>query len=111
MNQLSETASRFANWRTQKMSKPETAASPGAGHNSKALIEEYTRRLETLELEKRSFADDIRELCSEAKGKGVDPKALKAIVRRKLMTAEQRDALREHQETVDNYAAALGMLD
>ena len=92
------------------MSTPKTEASPGAGHNSKTLVESYTQRLETLELERRSFGDDIRELCAEAKGKGLDPKALKAIVRRKLMTVEQREALKEHQETVDTYAAALGML-
>lgn len=88
-----------------------TEASPAVGHNSSAEMKSYIERLENLETEKQSFVDDIRDLCAEAKGKGYSPKALKAIVKEKMMSSDKREALREHEETVDTYKAALGMLD
>ena len=39
--------------------------------------------IERLEEEKKASADDIREVCAEAKKAGYDPQALRAIIRRR----------------------------
>jgi uncharacterized protein (UPF0335 family) len=69
----------------------------------RALIE----RIERLEEEKKTIADDIKDVYAEAKGNGFDTKAIRAIVRlRKIDQAE-----REEAETIlDLYKAALGMV-
>lgn len=68
----------------------------------RALIE----RIERLEEEKRTIADDIKDIYAEAKGNGFDTKAVRAIV----MLRRQDKAEREEAETIlDLYKAALGM--
>ena len=69
----------------------------------RALIE----RIERLEEEKKTIADDIKDVYAEAKGNGFDTKAIRSIVRlRKIDQAE-----REEAETIlDLYKAALGMV-
>ena len=68
----------------------------------RALIE----RIERLEEEKKTIADDIKDVYAEAKGNGFDTKAIRTIVRlRKIDQAE-----REEAETIlDLYKSALGM--
>lgn len=68
----------------------------------RALIE----RIERLEEEKKTIADDIKDVYAEAKGNGFDTKAIRTIVR--LRKKDQAE--REEEETVlDLYKAALGM--
>lgn len=68
----------------------------------RALIE----RIERLEEEKQTLADDIKEVYAEAKGNGFDTKAIRTIVRLR----KQDQAEREEAETIlDLYMAALGM--
>ena len=69
----------------------------------------FTRRLqriENLESEKAGLASDISDVYSEAKGNGLDPKAIRQIIKlRKLDSSE-----REEQETIlDLYKRAIGM--
>lgn len=87
---------------------------PGIGHNTetsetiaagqlRALIE----RIERLEEEKETIADDIKDVYAEAKGSGFDTKAIRAIVRLR----KQDQAEREEAETIlDLYKSALGMI-
>lgn len=90
---------------------------PSIGHNSatespvtkfskdqlKALIE----RIERLEEEKKTIADDIRDVYAEAKGNGYDVKALRTIVRMRRQDANER----QEQETIlETYMQAMGML-
>ena len=51
----------------------------------KAIIE----RIERLEEEKKTIADDIRDVYAEAKGNGFDVKALRTIVRMRKQDAER----------------------
>lgn len=81
---------------------------PGIGDNTiaagqlRALIE----RIERLEEEKKTIADDIKDVYAEAKGNGFDTKAIRAIVRLR----KQDQAEREEAETIlDLYKIALGM--
>lgn len=68
----------------------------------RALIE----RIERLEEEKKTLADDIKDIYAEAKGNGFDTKAIRTIVRLR----KQDQAEREEAETIlELYMAALGM--
>jgi len=73
-----------------------------AADHLKALI----ARIERLEEEKASIGGDIREVYSEAKGMGFDPKIMRQIVRLRKM--EQSD-YQEQQTLLELYKAALGM--
>jgi len=77
------------------------------GHNSageqlRLLIE----RIETLEEEKRSVADDIKDIYTEAKARGYDAKILREVVRLRKMAKDDRN---EHFALLDTYAKAIGM--
>jgi uncharacterized protein (UPF0335 family) len=80
----------------------ETSQTVAAGQ-LRALIE----RIERLEEEKKTIADDIKDVYAEAKGTGFDTKAIRAIVRLR----KQDQAERQEEETIlDLYKAALGMV-
>ena len=80
----------------------ETSQTVAAGQ-LRALIE----RIERLEEEKKTIADDIKDVYAEAKGTGFDTKAIRAVVRLR----KQDQAERQEEETIlDLYKAALGMV-
>lgn len=63
-------------------------------------------RVERLEEEKKALSSDIKDIFSEAKSAGFDPKVLKQIIR----IRKQDPAEVEEQETLlDIYRRALGM--
>ena len=64
-------------------------------------------RIERLEEEKKTIADDIRDVYAEAKGNGFDVKALRQIVRLRKQDANERA---EAEAVLETYMAALGML-
>ena len=64
-------------------------------------------RIERLEEEKKTIADDIRDVYAEAKGNGYDVKALRAIVRMRKQDANERA---EAEAVLDTYMSALGMI-
>jgi uncharacterized protein (UPF0335 family) len=69
-------------------------------------LKSFVERIERLEAEKAELAEDIREVYSEAKGNGFDPKIMRAVVRlRKLEPA----ARTELDELIDLYRKALGI--
>lgn len=79
----------------------ETSQTVAAGQ-LRALIE----RIERLEEEKKTIADDIKEVYAEAKGTGFDTAAIRQLVRlRKKDQAERQ----EEEAILDLYKAALGM--
>jgi len=66
----------------------------------------FVERIERLEEEKKTIADDIKEVYAEAKGTGFDTKAVRTIIRlRKKDQAERQ----EEEAIIDLYKAALGM--
>lgn len=66
----------------------------------------YIERVERLEEEKRSIADDIKDVYAEAKGTGFDTKAIRAIIAlRRKDQAERQEA----EAILDLYKAAIGM--
>ena len=74
-----------------------------AGDRLKSLIE----RIERLEEEARSLADDKKEVYAEAKGTGFDTKIMRQIVKLRRM---DKDDLDEQEALLDVYKRALGML-
>jgi len=77
------------------------------GHNSseeqlRLLIE----RVERLEEEKKNVAEDIRDVYSEAKAVGFDPKIMRQIIRLRKMEADDRA---EMEAILETYKKALGM--
>lgn len=64
-------------------------------------------RVERLEEEKKSIADDIKDVYAEAKANGFDTKALRKIVA--IRKQDQNERL-EQEAVLDTYMAALGML-
>lgn len=66
----------------------------------------FVERVERLHEERRTIAEDISEIFSEAKACGFDTRAMKACI--KLRAMDQ--AAREEQEIIlDLYKAALGI--
>lgn len=77
------------------------------GHNSaddrlRLLIE----RIERLEEDKKDVAEDIKDVYTEAKAVGYDPKIMRQIIRLRKMNPDDR---REQQALLDVYAHALGL--
>jgi uncharacterized protein (UPF0335 family) len=76
-------------------------ADPVQGDQLKSIVQ----RIERLEEEKKTIADDIKEVYAEAKANGYDVKVL-----RKVISIRKRDA-RERQEEeaiLDLYLQAVG---
>ena len=58
---------------------------PATTRFAKDQLKAFVERVERLEEEKKTISDDIRDVYAEAKGNGLDVKALRTIVRmRKL---------------------------
>lgn len=74
-----------------------------AGDQLKSFIE----RIERLEEERRTLANDLKEVYAEAKGNGFDTKIMRQIVRLRRMDV---DDLQEQETLIDVYKRALGML-
>ena len=69
-------------------------------------LRQFIERIERLEEEKAALASDVREIYSEAKSVGFDPKVMRQIVKlRKMDTADQQ----EMEALIDTYKHALGM--
>ncbi len=63
-------------------------------------------RIERLEEEKKGISDDIRDVYSEAKATGYDPKIMRMIVRLRKMETHARQ---EQDAVLETYRAALGL--
>ena len=74
---------------------------------AKDHLKAFVERIERLEEEKKTIADDVRDVYAEAKATGFDVKALRAIVRLRKVDADER---KEHEAILETYLHALGML-
>ncbi len=66
----------------------------------------FIERVERLEEEKKGIADDVRDVYSEAKGQGYDPKIMRQIVRLRKMQPHDRA---EMEAILETYKSALGI--
>lgn len=84
------------------------------GHNSEATnnfasgqLKAIIERVERLEEEKKTIADDIKDVYSEGKAHGFDVKALRTIVRMRKQDSGERA---EQEAILETYMHALGMI-
>jgi uncharacterized protein (UPF0335 family) len=81
---------------------PETETGGIAADRLRSIVD----RIERLEEERKALGNDIKDIYSEAKSAGFDPKVLRALIR----IRKQEPAEIEEQETLlDVYRRALGM--
>jgi uncharacterized protein (UPF0335 family) len=66
----------------------------------------FVERIERLEEERRTIADDIKDIYAEAKGSGFDVKIMRKVVSLRRQDLNKR---REEEEILDIYMSALGM--
>lgn len=75
------------------------------GDNSQ--IKTVLERINRMEDEKKVISDDISDVYKEAAGNGLNPKALRVIVRKQRADAKKAAEL---EADVQVYMAAMGML-
>ncbi|HCS22255.1 MAG TPA: DUF2312 domain-containing protein [Alphaproteobacteria bacterium] len=83
-------------------------APDNSGEVSGARLKSFIERVERLEEEKKALAEDIRDVYSEAKATGFEPKIMRKIVSLRKANLEKR---REEQELLELYMAAIGMAE
>ncbi|MGA3311198.1 MAG: DUF2312 domain-containing protein [Xanthobacteraceae bacterium] len=74
---------------------------------AKDHLKAFVERVERLEEEKKTIADDIRDVYAEAKANGFDIKALRTVVRMRKQDVNER---KEQEAILETYLHALGML-
>lgn len=91
-----------------------TLSIPGVGHNSgsdahgvaRDQLRSFVERIERLEEEKKTIADDIKDVYGEVKGTGFDTQILKEVIR---IRKQDKDERMEREAILDTYLRALGM--
>ena len=71
-----------------------------------AELRSFIERVERLEEEKQTIADDIKEVFAESKGRGFDNKIIKQIIKYRKKDANER---KDEEAILELYMAALGM--
>ena len=79
---------------------------PGTGAGAEQLTQ-FIEPIERLEEEKRPLMADIRDVYSEAKATGFEPKIMRQLVK---MRAMDRDILQEQDELLQTYRNAVGLV-
>lgn len=74
------------------------------GHNGQ--LKAITERINRLEDDKKTIADDIRDVYAEAKSNGYNPKALRMVIRKQRADAKKEAEL---EADLDAYMVELGM--
>jgi uncharacterized protein (UPF0335 family) len=74
---------------------------PVQGDQLKSIVE----RIERLEEEKKTIADDVKEVYAEAKGNGYDVKVLRKVI---AIRKRDRDERLEEEAILDLYLQAVG---
>ncbi|MAY63765.1 MAG: DUF2312 domain-containing protein [Rhizobiales bacterium] len=77
-----------------------------AGGVARDQLRAFVERIERLEEEKKSIADDIKDVYGEAKAMGYDTKVMRKVVA--IRKQDQNERL-EHEAILDTYLHALGM--
>lgn len=78
-----------------------------ASNVAAAELRQFIERIERLEEEKKTIADDIRDVKSEAKARGYSVKAINEILKLRKKDVNERA---EEEAVLDTYKAALGMI-
>jgi uncharacterized protein (UPF0335 family) len=77
-----------------------------AGAVARDQLRSIVERIERLDEEKKTIADDIKDVYGEAKAHGYDTKVLRKVI--SIRKQDQNDRL-EQEAILDTYLHALGM--
>jgi len=91
---------------TEAFDKKETGASDAHGV-ARDQLRAFIERIERLEEEKATIADDIKDVYGEAKGTGFDAKILRKVI---SIRKQDHDERMEQEAILDTYLQALGMV-
>jgi len=83
----------------------ETVAPQSLTQTAQEKLRQLVARIERLEEEKKSIADDIKETYAEAKSTGLDAKVLRQVIRIRKQDRQERE---EQEQVRDLYRHALG---
>lgn len=83
-----------------------TSASDDVNGIAANQLRQFVERIERLEEEKKALQEDIKEVYSEAKGRGFDIKILRKVI---AIRKKDQDELSEEEALMDVYLRALGM--
>lgn len=94
---------------TSWMNPNELQPASGAGHNSveSGALQAFIDRIADRERDKRAAAEDIKDICSEAKSHGYNPKVIKRKVRDLMMTESEKAKRDEEDDLYELYTRAL----
>ena len=67
-------------------------------------LKSYIEQIENLTAEKKAIADDIADKFAEAKGAGFDPKIMRAVIKLRRMSSDERA---EAEALLDTYLHAI----
>jgi uncharacterized protein (UPF0335 family) len=84
------------------------ASAAHSGNIAADQLRSFIERVERLEEEKATIADDIKDVYGEAKSVGYDPKVMRALIRIRKKDISEHNAF---QDVLDTYLAALGMIE
>ncbi len=87
------------------MQETETATPQALTQSARDKLKQLVARIEKLEEEKKSIADDIKETYAESKALGFDSKVLRQVVRWRKQDAQERE---EQEQVRELYLHALG---
>ena len=82
-------------------------ARPSA-NTSAIQLSQYIERIERLEEEKRALMADIRDIYSEARATGFEPKIMRQIIK---MRGLDKEVLAERDILLSTYRAAVGLIE
>lgn len=74
---------------------------------AKGQLRAFIERIERLEEEKKSIADDIKDVYGEAKSQGFDTKQIKKVIALRKKDDEER---KQEDLILDTYLNAMGMI-
>jgi uncharacterized protein (UPF0335 family) len=82
-------------------------ATPSANTSANQLSQ-YIEHIERLEEEKRALMADIRDIYSEARATGFEPKIMRQIIK---MRGLDKEVLAEQDILLSTYLAAVGLIE
>ena len=89
------------------MDESSPITNPASENQSDDTLRNFIERIERLEEDKAAILTDIREVYSEAKASGYQPKIMRQIVKLRAM---DRSELSERDELLKIYREAVGLL-
>lgn len=77
------------------------------GHNSDNRLKSFIERIEHIEEEQKALSDDKKEIYSELKSAGFDPKIVRQVIKLRKMDKADRQ---EQEALLETYLSAIGEL-